>query len=127
MFGDQSIFHILKEQFQKKTIGQVLQDEDADFLLNEVRQSLITAKKRSSIREMRFGNIKRYFSGNSVPFSYTVNGKRTVAVIANDITEHRRTEGMLYKAYAFQRRSDFIDDLLSSREPRKIPIISSIN
>lgn len=115
VFGDEKMFHIPKKEFLGKTAHQVLPKDAADFVLNEVRQAIASGRQRKSFREMRFATEKRYFSGRTVPLSYTVDGKRTAAVIAADITEQRRTEKMLQMTYDLRRRSDIINDILDGR------------
>lgn len=115
VFGDEELLHIPKGQFIGKATHQVLQKDDADFILDEVRQVIAAGKQRAGLREFQFGQVKRYFSGRTVPLSYTAKGKRTAAVIAADITEQVRTEKLLQKTYELRRRSDFINDILAGK------------
>ncbi|HWR55953.1 MAG TPA: PAS domain S-box protein [Negativicutes bacterium] len=115
VFGDEKMFHIPKKEFLGKTTHQVLPEDAADFILNEVQQAIASGTQRKGVREMRFGAEKRYFSGRTVPLSYMVDGKRTAAVIAADITAQRRTEKMLQMTYDLRRRSDIMSDILEGK------------
>jgi len=115
VFGNGSLLSKPKEQYRGSSIYQILQKEDADFVLNEVRQAIALREKRSCIREIKMGLEKRFISGHAVPLNYKVDGKKTVAIIATDITEQRRMERMLQVTYELRRRSDFINDILSGR------------
>jgi len=115
VFGNENLLSKPKEQYQGSSIYQILQEEDATFVLDEVQQAILSGEKRSCIREIRMGLEKRFISGHAVPLNYEVNGKKTVAIIATDITEQRRMERMLQVTYELRRRSDFINDILSGR------------
>lgn len=115
VFGDQTLLPATKEQVKDCSVYQVLQQDDADFLLNEVRQAIASGVRRSGFREMQIGGHKRYHLRRVVPLSYMVDGKRTVAIITTDITERYKNEKMLQMTYELRRRSDFINDILNGR------------
>lgn len=116
VFGNEDLLSKPKEQYRGLSVYQVLQEEDANVILSEIRQVITSGEKRAGVREMKIGLEKRFILGRTVPLSYKVNGKNTVAVIATDITEQRRTERMLQVTYELRRRSDFIHDVLNGRE-----------
>ncbi|AFM40515.1 PAS domain S-box [Desulfosporosinus acidiphilus SJ4] len=93
--------------------NKVLLQELADSMTEDIRQTLLTGENRSVIREINFGNVKRYFESRSVPMHYPINGKRTVAVFLSDITEWIEIDKVLKFKYELQRKSDFIDNILN--------------
>lgn len=115
VFGEEKMFHIPKKEFLGKTTHQVLPKDAADFILHEVQQAIASGSQQKGFCEMQFAAEKRYFSGRTVPLSYIVDGKRTTAVIAVDITEQHRTEKMLQMTYDLRRRSDAINDILDGK------------
>jgi len=115
-FGNQDLLLRPKEEYRGLSVFQVLQEEDAHFVLNQVRQAIATGEKKTAIREMKIGQEKRFILGRTVPLSHKVNGKNAVAIIATDITDQCRTEKMLHVTYELRRRSDFIHAILNGRE-----------
>ncbi|MCM0761089.1 PAS domain S-box protein [Sporomusa sphaeroides DSM 2875] len=113
VFGDEKMLPMPGTEFLGKTIHQVLSEDSADFILNEVQQAIISGIQRKGIYEIQIGGEKQYFLGRTVPLTYIVNGKRTAAVIAADILEQQ--ENTLQMIYELRRRSDIINSVLDGK------------
>ncbi|SDH87396.1 PAS domain S-box protein [Desulfosporosinus hippei] len=96
-----------------RTFHELFPAELADLMLEDIRLVIETGENRSMIREMDIGSVKRYFEGRTAPMQYQVNGKKTAVVVVSDITERYEVERMLKFTYELQRKSDFINDILS--------------
>lgn len=113
VFGNSE--HYLKSNLEMVglTFHHLFPPDLADLMLEDIRQVISTGENRSMIREMNFGSVKRYFEGRTAPMQYRVNGKKTVVVVVSDITERFEVDRMLKFTYELQRKSDFINDILS--------------
>lgn len=116
VFGNEKLLSKPKAYYAGRSVFEVLGVEDANFVLNEIKQVLATGEKRSEVREIKMGLEKRSVLGRTVPLSYKVKGKKTVAIIVTDITDQRRTERMLQVTYELRRRSDLINDIINGGE-----------
>ncbi|TGE39032.1 PAS domain S-box protein [Desulfosporosinus fructosivorans] len=108
------VFGINADKSMKgQTFHQRFPKELADSMLEDIRQAILTGETRSMIRELDMGSVKRYFEGRTAPMNYRLNGKRTAALVVSDITERLQVDQMLKFTYELQRKSDFINDILS--------------
>lgn len=114
--GNQDSLPSPKEQFRELSFLQALQKHDAQFVLSEVGQAFESGKTRSNIRELKLGREKYFISGHTVPLSYKVDGKSTVAIIEKDIAHQSRTEIMLQVTYEQRLRSEFIYGIINGKE-----------
>ncbi len=121
-FGD-NYFAKRGKEIRGCLISEVFAKEDADFLLNEVRQTLDQGRPRYAVYELTFGQEKILIERRMAPMRYLANGKRTVAVVSLNITKQRETEKKLRLAYEFRRRSDYINDVIHEkiREDKELP------
>jgi len=100
-------------KMQGMTFHQLFPQDLADLMLEDVRNVVATGENKTMIREMYFGSEKRYIEGRMGPMQYRINGKRTVVVVISDITGRLEVDRMLKFTYELQRKSDFINDILS--------------
>ncbi|SFG84847.1 PAS domain S-box-containing protein [Desulfotomaculum arcticum] len=117
IFGNNVNFPpISREKFKGHTIHQLLDQELADTLLNEIRQTIVTGRQRSLVFQMDLGQKEKIaVEGRLAPMSYLNDGKKTVAVSLTNITERRKAEKMLQFTYNLQRKSDFFNDIISGQ------------
>ncbi|WP_052090413.1 PAS domain-containing protein [Desulfosporosinus sp. HMP52] len=113
VFGNSEHYLKANREMVGLTFHQLFPSELADLMLEDIRQVIATGENRSMIREMNFESVKRYFEGRTAPMQYRVNGKKTAVVVVSDITERYEVERMLKFTYELQRKSDFINDILS--------------
>lgn len=121
-FGD-DYFARRGKEIRGCLISEVFAKEDADFLLNEVRQTLAQGRPRYAVCELTFGQEKRLVEKRTAPMRYLANGKRTVVVLSINITKQRETKKKLRLAYEFRRRSDYINDVIheKTRVDKELP------
>lgn len=98
-----------------RTVGELLPAALTEMLLGEIRRTIEEGLPRSRILEMRTGGGEKVVEGRTAPMKYAVNGKRTVVLVLNDITDRLRTERLLDYAYRLRRRSDFINDIIEGK------------
>ncbi len=104
-----------KAELHGRTVHEVLPRDSADRLLNQVRLTVKGGESQCiACESYRFG-MKRFFEIHTAPMYYLAGGKKTVAVIINDITERRKSEDLLLLTYELSRRSDFFNDVISEK------------
>lgn len=115
-FGKGSLRTLAEKVIKDGLIREAFEAEEAGVLLDEVRQTISLGIPQCFTGELTFGQQQRVIERRLAPMSYLVNGKRTVAVVAVDITEQRKAEEMLQLAYELRRRSDFINDIIQGKK-----------
>ena len=118
VFGrDAKLMPMPGEAMKGLTLHQAFAPEEADFMLNEIRQTISSGKPRISMLEIEVNGEKRTIKRHTVSMSYMAGGKKTIAVVITDITEETRTERLLQTAYELRRRSDLMNDIISGQVP----------
>ena len=115
-FGKGSLRTLVGKITKGGLIREAFEAEEAGVLLDEVRQTISLGIPQCFTGELTFGQQQRVIERRLAPMSYLVNGKRTVAVVAVDITEQRKIEDMLQLTYELRRRSDFINDIIQGKK-----------
>ncbi|MCB8815040.1 PAS domain S-box protein [Desulfosporosinus shakirovi] len=113
VFGNSGVQMESSVKMQGMTFHQLFPQDLADLMLEDVSNVVSTGENKTMIREMYFGSEKRYIEGRIGPMQYRINGKRTVVVVISDITGRFEVDQMLKFTYELQRKSDFINDILS--------------
>ncbi len=103
-----------REELIGLTLHQIYLPEQADMLLNKIRQTILSGMPQYDAQELEFGKgVKRWIEARLAPMTYLANGKKTVAIVANDITERKHTDRILQSTYELQRKSDFINAIIN--------------
>lgn len=113
VFGKPETSVINGIKLQGHTLHEVFPKELADRMLRDIRDTIQTGQTNSFIREIDLGSKKGCFEGRTSSMRFIAQGKKTAAVIVSDISERLRIERKLQFAYELQRRSDFINDVIS--------------
>lgn len=101
-----------KEELKGSILHQRFLAEDADAILRQIRETILSGTPQCFIYEVEVGEEKRFFEGRTAPMGYLANGKKTVAAVAIDVTERCKAERMIKFAYELRRKSDFINDII---------------
>ena len=101
------------EKFKGFTLHQIFPAEDADNKLSQVRQTILSGTPQCLLHQVEIGGVMRFVERRTAPMGYLANGKRTVAVVAIDVTERWKAERMIEFAYELRRKSDFINDIIT--------------
>ncbi|HWR37956.1 MAG TPA: PAS domain S-box protein [Patescibacteria group bacterium] len=118
VFGDPAEFLPLPcASLQGLTVYEVMPRGQADGLMAEIRLAMADKTIRCLDYTVDLAKGKRNMRRRAAPMSYTVNGRRTVAVAFQDVTDQERARRMLQNAYEMRRRSDFINDLINLVRP----------
>lgn len=99
------------------TIFEVMPREQADELMAEIRRVMANKVIRCLDYTVDLAKGRRNMRRRTAPMSYTVNGRKTVAVAFQDITDQERARRILQTTYERRRRSDFINDLMNLAQP----------
>ncbi|MBU2703847.1 PAS domain S-box-containing protein [Sporomusaceae bacterium BoRhaA] len=102
-----------KEELNGCILHQRFPAEEAEAILRQIRQTILSDTPQCFVHEVEVGEEKRFFEGRTAPMEYLFNGKRTVAAVAIDVTERRKAERLLEFAYELRRKSDFINDIIT--------------
>ena len=78
-----------KEEMKGFMLHQLYHARDADFILDKIRRAVRTGECQQGIYQLEIHGGKRLIEGRSVPLTYLVNGKRTVASVFCDVTEEQ--------------------------------------
>jgi PAS domain S-box-containing protein len=117
-FGDQ------RESLRGLTVFDAMPFEQAAEFLAEIRQTITTQTIRQVDHVIELAKGKRMVRSRTAPMSYTVNGKKTVAVVIQDVTDQEKDRRMLQATYEMRRRSDFINDLMNGTRPLDEPAMA---
>lgn len=101
-----------KEELIGLALQQVITELGAEEMMRQLQQTISDRTPQSHEYELNLRNEKRYFEVRMAPMSYLCDGKRTVAVVATEITEQRLTQRKLELAYDLRRKSDFLNDII---------------
>lgn len=113
VFGRAETSRVNGIELQGRTLHEVFPEELADRMLRDIRDTIQTGRTNSFIREIELGLEKGCFEGRTSPMGFVAQGKKTAAVIVSDISYRLKVERKLQFAYELQRRSDFINDVIS--------------
>jgi PAS domain S-box-containing protein len=102
-----------KEELNGCTLHQRFPAQEADAILRQIRQTILSGMPQCFVHEVKVGEEKRFFEGRTAPMEYLPNGKRTVAAVAIDVTERLKAERTLKFAYELRRKSDFLNDIIA--------------
>lgn len=114
VFGaEEKLLLIPKQDIQGKTIFDLFPSERANDLFEEIKRAFTIPGLRSFKHHIAFPEGDRTLNSRMGQMHYTVNNKRTVAVILQDITEQEKARRLLQVSYEMRRKSDLLNDLLS--------------
>lgn len=111
--GEDKVQGKTRAELVGRTLHEVLPAEVADPMVDGIRKAIATGLPRQRIYEAMLRGRKWVVDARAAPMDYLVNGKRTVATVAIDITEQRETQKRLQFAYELRRASDFINDVIA--------------
>lgn len=118
VFGDAAeILPLPQGHLLGSTVFDVMPREQADELLTEIRLAMEEKVVQGVDYTVEMARGRRNIRRRVAPMSYTVDGKRTVAVVIQDITDQERARRVLETAYEMRRRSELINDLMNSARP----------
>ncbi|MBP2654847.1 MAG: carbohydrate diacid transcriptional activator CdaR [Firmicutes bacterium] len=100
-------------EFCGLTVYDAFSKKDADAMLEQVRQTILSGMPQVMIREVEIFEKRIVIEGRMAPMTYQAQGKKTVALVAIDITERWKAERLLRFTYELRRKSDFINDILA--------------
>jgi PAS domain S-box-containing protein len=98
----------LKKIMQKKDSARLFEQINYAFLYNTVQfgEYTFNIAKENKLFEIRIA-----------PMNYIVNGQRTVACNAIDITEKNRVQRFLHLSYEIRRQRELLNDLVEQKTP----------
>lgn len=115
-FGNtQKLVALAQVDLPGRTVRELLPADEAGRLLEEIRQTTDTGQPCCFAWERLTDGPAIIFEGRTAPMKHMVNGKKTVALVVNDVTERHQAEKMLDYAYRLRRRNDFINDMIEGK------------
>lgn len=102
-----------RDELVGRMLHEVMPADIASQMVDGIRMALATGKPRQRVYEAEINGRKRIVDVRAAPMDCLVNGKRTIASVAVDMTEWRETERRLQFAYELRRNSDFINDIIN--------------
>lgn len=103
-----------REEILGCTLHEIFPSDVAEKFLRQIHYTISSGRPQFTIRELEVNHEKEVCEERIAPMDYSVNGKRTVAVILTDI--NKRTERILFSNYALQRRSNFFNDIINGNK-----------
>jgi PAS domain S-box-containing protein len=118
VFGeDEKILLIPGQDLQGSMVFDLLPGKRASVLFEEIKQAFTAPKLRNVKHRLHSPEGERVLISRMMPLNYSVDNKRTVAVVVQDVTEQEKARRLLHISYEMRRRSDFLNDLLSGIRP----------